>query len=134
MNHIENEVTLYYIQAGGPGGQNINKVATSVQLRFDIAHSPTLGEDVKKRLQKLAGKRVTGDGILIIEARRFRSQERNRSDVLERFRKLVKQANTKSPTRKRTVPTRSSIEKRIRTKKKRGELKKSRKEQMGVGE
>ncbi len=127
MNQLENELSYEYIRGSGPGGQNVNKVATAVQLRFDIVHSPSLQEDVRARLVKLAGKRVNSEGILVIEARRYRSQEQNRSDALERFRELVKRARTKPSLRKKTRPSRSSIEERLQKKKKRGDLKKNRK-------
>ena len=132
MNQIENELSFEYVRSSGPGGQNVNKVSTAVQLRFDITHSPSLREDIKTRLVKLAGKRVTADGILIIEARRYRSQEQNRYDALERFRELVRQARTKPTPRKKTAPSHSSIEKRLQAKKKRGELKKLRKTRLAV--
>ena len=126
MNQLENELSYEHIRASGPGGQNVNKVATAVQLRFDIVHSPSLQEDVRARLVKLAGKRVNSEGILVIEARRYRSQEKNRSDALERFRELVKRARTKPSLRKKTRPSRSSIQERLQKKKQRGELKKNR--------
>ena len=88
MNQIENELTFEFIRASGPGGQNVNKVATAVQLRFDVSRSLSLREAVKIRLMKLAGKRVTTDGVLVIEAKKYRSQEQNRFDALERFREF----------------------------------------------
>lgn len=126
MDQLENELSFEYIRASGPGGQNVNKVATAVQLRFDISHSPSLREDVRTRLVQLAGKRVNTDGILMIEARRYRSQEQNRQDALERFRKLLHQARTRPIPRKKTSPSRASVEKRLQGKKKRGEIKKLR--------
>ena len=127
MDQLEKELTFEYIRASGPGGQNVNKVSTAVQLRFDVAHSPSLQEDVKARLIKLAGKRVSGEGILLIEAKRYRSQEQNRFDALERFRELLNRASRKPRLRKKTKPTRSSTEDRLQKKKKRGEIKKYRK-------
>lgn len=125
--HIdEKELDFSYIRADGPGGQNVNKVATAVQLRFDITQSKSLTEGVKSRLIKLAGKRLTQDGVLVIEARRFRTQERNREDALARFRALIQRALTKPKSRKKTEPTRASQEKRLREKKQRGAIKKSR--------
>jgi ribosome-associated protein len=127
MDQLEKELTFEYIRASGPGGQNVNKVSTAVQLRFDVVHSPSLQEDVKARLIKLAGKRVSGEGILLIEAKRYRSQEQNRFDALERFREILNRASRKPRLRKKTKPTRSSTEDRLQKKKKRGELKKYRK-------
>ena len=122
----ESELEFNFIRADGPGGQNVNKVATAVQLRFDVFHSTSLPEEVKSRLAKLAGRRMTQDGILVIEARRFRSQERNREDTLNRFHVLVQKALEKPKVRKKTKPTKSSQEERLKTKKHRGEIKKTR--------
>lgn len=127
MNQIENELSFEFIRASGPGGQNVNKVATAVQLRFDVTRSPSLREEVKTRLARLAGKRVTSDGILVIEAKKYRSQEQNRFDALERFRELVRKAKEKPKPRQKTKPTRASKEKRLEEKRKRGEVKKLRK-------
>ena len=127
MDQLEKELTFEYIRASGPGGQNVNKVSTAVQLRFDVAHSPSLQEDVKARLIKLAGKRVSGEGILLIEAKRYRSQEQNRLDALKRFREILNRASRKPRLRKKTKPTQSSTEDRLQKKKKRGEIKKYRK-------
>lgn len=127
MNRIENELRFEFIRAAGPGGQNVNKVATAVQLRFDVTRSPSLRGDVKARLVKLAGKRVTADGVLVIEAKKYRSQEQNRFDALERFYGLLKRASQKPKTRRPTKPTQASKEKRIEAKKRRGEVKRTRK-------
>ena len=123
----ERELTFEFIRASGPGGQNVNKVATAVQLRFDAARSASLPEAVKSRLMKLAGRRMTGDGVLLIEAKRYRSQEQNRFDALERFRELLRKASEKPKTRRKTKPTKTSKEERLKGKKKRGELKRLRK-------
>lgn len=126
MNSIERELSFEYVRSSGPGGQNVNKVATAVQLRFDVTRSPSLSEEVKARLVKLAGKRVSADGILVIEAKRYRAQEQNRFDALERFYGLLKKASQKPKTRKRTSPTRASKERRLEEKRRHGEIKRSR--------
>jgi len=122
----ESELEINFVQASGPGGQNVNKVATAVQLRFDVLHSASLPEDVKPRLIKLAGKRMTQDGVLIIEAKRFRTQERNREDALARFQALVQRAMQKPKKRVKTKPSKAAQEARLKEKKRRGEIKKYR--------
>lgn len=125
----ERELTFEYIRASGPGGQNVNKVATAVQLRFDV-HASLLPEEVKLRLIHLAGKRVTSEGILSIEAKRFRTQEQNRFDAIERFTELLKKASIKQKARRKTKPTAASKEKRLQAKKQRGEVKKNRRDRL----
>jgi len=122
----ERELTFDYIRAAGPGGQNVNKVATAVQLRFDIWGNNSLPIDAKSRLIKLAGKRVTNEGVLIIEARRFRMQEQNRVDAIERFIALVRKSLETPKHRQKTKPTAASREKRLQSKKKRSEVKRTR--------
>src|SRR5215510_3851151 len=120
----ENELHFDYIRASGPGGQNVNKVATAVQLRFDV-HASSLPDELKARLIHLAGKRVTSDGILLIEAKQFRTQEQNREDAIQRFIALVRRSLVKPKPRKKTKPTKASKEKRLQSKQRRAEIKKS---------
>lgn len=123
----ENELHFEFIRSSGPGGQNVNKVATAVQLRFDVVHSPSLPPPVRERLLRIAGKRVTESGILIIEARRFRTQERNRQDAIDRLTALISKAAEKPKTRYKTRPTAASKERRMETKLQRGRTKRMRK-------
>jgi ribosome-associated protein len=119
----ENELRMDFIRAAGPGGQNVNKVSTAVQLRFDAAGSPSLPGEVRERLLLLAKGRITEKGELIIEARRFRTQAANRQDAIERLVKLIRQAAEKPAVRHATRPTLASKRRRLETKKRRSEIK-----------
>ena len=122
----ETEIHEDFLRATGPGGQNVNKVASAVQLRFDVARSPALPEDVRQRLMALAGNRLTTTGVLIIEARRHRTQAQNREDALERLIALIKQAAVPPKARKTTKPPRASKERRLDEKRRRSRIKRTR--------
>lgn len=119
----EREIQEVFIRASGPGGQNVNKVSTAVQLRFDVRRSASLPEDVRERLMRLGGRRVTEEGVLVIDARRFRSQERNRQDARDRLADLVRRAMISPKTRRKTRPTRAAKEKRLEGKQRRAKIK-----------
>ena len=112
----DNELTLAFVRSSGPGGQNVNKVATAVQLRYDLAGSVALSEAVKTRLRSLSGRRLTADGALLIVARNHRSQEQNRREAGERLAELVRRALVPPKARKATAPTRAARERRLDTK------------------
>jgi len=126
LQHDEQEITFDFIRAAGPGGQNVNKVATACQLRFDVERSASLSDNVKARLVKLAGSRMTDEGVLVIEARRFRTQEQNRLDALQRLAALIEKAQVEPKTRRPTRPIQSARAERVASKKKHGETKQSR--------
>lgn len=120
----EDELSFSFVRASGPGGQNVNKVSTAVELRFDVAASPSLPEAVRERLLRLAGRRVTRDGVLVILARRFRTQERNREDAVGRFVALLREAAAPPPPARRpTRPTRAARRRRVEAKTRRGTIK-----------
>lgn len=123
----EDEVRFSFVRASGPGGQNVNKVATAAELRFDAARSPSLPDDVRERLMRLAGRRLTKDGEIVLFADRFRTQERNREDALERLAGLIRQAAVRPVPRKTTKPTLASKKRRLEGKKLRGRIKELRK-------
>ena len=122
----ESELKWDFIRSSGPGGQNVNKVATAVQLRFEVFRSPSLPEAVRQRLVRIAGKRVSKEGVLLIDARRFRTQERNRQDAVERLVQWILRASERPKKRIKTQPTSSSKERRLEGKRQRSETKRLR--------
>jgi ribosome-associated protein len=119
----ESEIQESFIAASGPGGQNVNKVATAVQLRFDMANSPAMSDDVKMRLARIAGRRLTNDGVIVLVAQKFRSQERNREDALERLIQMIQEAAVPPIPRRPTKPTLGSKKRRLESKTRRGAVK-----------
>jgi len=119
----ESEIEESFVRSSGPGGQNVNKLSTAVQLRFDVRRSPSLPNDVAVRLMRLAGRRLTKDGVLVIVAQNHRTQERNRAEALERLTALIQQAAVRPVPRRATKPTKASREKRLEGKKRRSNIK-----------
>ena len=119
----EDELEERFVRASGPGGQNVNKLSSAVQLRFDVRRSPSLPDDVRARLERLAGRRLTREGVLVIIAQRHRTQERNRQDALDRLLELIRQAAVAPTPRRPTRPTKGSRERRLESKKRRSSIK-----------
>jgi len=122
----EREIEESFVRSSGPGGQNVNKLSTAVQLRFDVRHSPSLPNDVRARLERLAGSRLTRDGVLVIIAQSHRTQGRNRDDALDRLLELIRRAAVAPIKRRPTKPTRASRERRIEAKKRHARTKRLR--------
>ncbi|MEA2039495.1 MAG: alternative ribosome rescue aminoacyl-tRNA hydrolase ArfB [Thermodesulfobacteriota bacterium] len=122
----EREIREVFVRASGPGGQHVNKASTAVQLRFDVVQSSSLPEDVRDRLIRLAGKRINDEGVLVIDARRFRSQERNRQDAIDRLVQLVRRAVEPPVPRRKTRPTAASRQRRLDDKRRHSAIKRMR--------
>jgi ribosome-associated protein len=130
----ENEIEEDFVRSSGPGGQNVNKVSTAVQLRFNVTNSPSLSDDIKIRLMKAAGSKMTTDGVLVIIARQYRTQEKNRQDALSRLVELIRKASIPPKKRKKTSPSSVSKQERLEAKKHRSNIKSLRQQKKFEGD